>query len=131
MDRKNQGRLHRSSPRPSKRLTLRSRSDFCEVKRQAPLCEGQALSRPLRALPRPSAMPPHPTRSSVGVPSLRDCRETLPPLYFARPKSLIAEGRPRSHAPWGTTRLVRSRVYARDEASGSMPTMRPAGLRQQ
>ena len=65
---KNQGRLHRTSPRPSKGLTLRSRSAFCEGKRQAPLREGQALSRPLRALPRPAAGPPHPTQSRLGVP---------------------------------------------------------------
>ena len=52
---KDQGRLHRTSPRPSKGLTLRSRSAFYEGKRQAPLREGQALSRPLRALPRPAA----------------------------------------------------------------------------
>ena len=63
--RKNQGRLNRSSPRPSKCLTLRSRSDFFEVKRQAPLHEGQALSRPLRTLPRTSAMAraPNPVKS--------------------------------------------------------------------
>ncbi len=65
---KNQGRLHRTFPRPSKGLTLRSRSTFCEGKRQAPLREGQALSRPLRALPRPAAGPPHPTQSRLGVP---------------------------------------------------------------
>ncbi len=52
---KNQGRLYRASPRPSKGLTLRSRSTFCEGKRQALLREGQALSRPLQALPRPAA----------------------------------------------------------------------------
>ena len=46
---KNQGRLHRTSARPSKGLTLRSRSTFCEGKRQAPLREGQALSRRSRA----------------------------------------------------------------------------------
>ncbi len=70
--RKNQGRLNRSSPRPSKCLTLRSRSDFFEVKRQAPLREGQALSRPLRTRlvslsnhPRTSAMAraPNPVKS--------------------------------------------------------------------
>ena len=66
---KNQGRLHRTFPRPSKGLTLRSRSTFCEGKRQAPLREGQALSRPLRALPRPAAGPPHPTQSRLGVPA--------------------------------------------------------------
>ena len=66
---KNQGRLHRTSPRPSKGLTLRSRSTFCEGKRQAPLREGQALSRPLRALPRPAALPPRPARWGVGVPA--------------------------------------------------------------
>ena len=63
-----QGRLHRTSPRLSKRLTLRSRSAFGEGKRQAPLREGQALSHPLRALPRPAAPPPRPTRSGFGVP---------------------------------------------------------------
>ena len=64
---KDQGRLHRTSPRLSKRLTLRSRSTFCEGKRQAPLREGQALSHPLRALPRPAASPPRPPRSGFGV----------------------------------------------------------------
>ena len=43
---KNQGRHHRSFPRPSKCLTLRSWSAFYEGKRQAPLREGQALSQP-------------------------------------------------------------------------------------
>ena len=66
-----QGRLHRTSPRLSKHLTLRSRSTFCEGKRQAPLREGQALSHPLRALPRP-------TRSVFGEPLL----EALLPLHF-------------------------------------------------
>ena len=64
-----QGRLHRASPRLSKRLTLRSRSAFCEGKRQAPLREGQPFSHPLRALPRPAALPPRPTRSVFGVPT--------------------------------------------------------------
>ena len=64
---KDQGRLHRTSPRLSKRLTLRSRSTFCEGKRQAPLREGQPFSHPLRALPRPAAPPPRPPRSGFGV----------------------------------------------------------------
>jgi hypothetical protein len=66
---KNQGRLHRTSPRPSKGLTLRSRSAFCEGKRQAPLREGQALSRPLRALPRPAAVPPRLSQSGLAFPT--------------------------------------------------------------
>ncbi len=41
-----------ASPRSSKGLILRSRSAFFECKRQAPLREGQAFSRPLRPLPR-------------------------------------------------------------------------------
>ena len=65
---KDQGRLHRTSPRLSKRLTLRSRSTFCEGKRQAPLREGQTFSHPLRALPRPAAGPAHPPRSGFIVP---------------------------------------------------------------
>ena len=65
---KDQGRLHRTSPRLSKRLTLRSRSTFSEGKRQAPLREGQAFSHPLRALPRPAAGPPRPPRLGFGVP---------------------------------------------------------------
>ena len=64
-----QGRLHRTSPRLSKRLTLRSRSAFCKGKRQAPLREGQPFSHPLRALPRPAAPPPRPPRSGFGVPN--------------------------------------------------------------
>ena len=66
---KDQGRLHRTSPRLSKRLTLRSRSTFCEGKRQAPLREGQPFSHPLRALPRPAARPPRPPRSRFGEPA--------------------------------------------------------------
>ena len=66
---KDQGRLHRTSPRLSKRLTLRSRSTFCEGKRQAPLREGQPFSHPLRALPRPAARPPRPTRLVFGEPA--------------------------------------------------------------
>ena len=66
---KDQGRHHRTSPQPSKCLTLRSRRAFCEGKRQAPLCEGQALSQLLRALPRMSAPPPRPTQSMFGVPT--------------------------------------------------------------
>ena len=65
---KDQGRLHRTSPRLSKRLTLRSRSAFSEGKRQAPLREGQPFSHPLRALPRPAAGPAHPPRSGFIVP---------------------------------------------------------------
>ena len=71
---KDQGRLHRTSPRLSKRLTLRSRSTFCEGKRQAPLREGQPFSHPLRARlvslsnhPRPAAPPPRPPQSGFGV----------------------------------------------------------------
>ena len=83
-----QGRLNRSSPRPSKCLTLRSRSDFFEVKRQAPLREGQALSRPLRTLPRTSAVPLAP--NPVGRRRSRSRWATL------RPLGLIAEEHPRS-----------------------------------
>ena len=66
---KDQGRHHGTSPQPSKCLTLRSRRAFCEGKRQAPLCEGQALSQLLRALPRMSAPPPRPIQSMFGVPT--------------------------------------------------------------
>jgi hypothetical protein len=76
---KNQGRLHRTSPRLSKRLTFKSGSACRQT--QAPLRESQAFSHPLRALPRPAAPPPRPTQSRVGIPGLRDGLETLPPLY--------------------------------------------------
>jgi hypothetical protein len=63
-----QGRLHRTSPRLSKRLTFKSGSAYRQT--QAPLPESQALSHPLRALPRPAAKPPRPTRLDFGVPVL-------------------------------------------------------------
>ena len=53
----NQRRLH---------LLLRHRQ---RGKRQAPLREGQPFSHPLRALPRPAALPPRPTQSVFGVPT--------------------------------------------------------------
>ena len=71
-----------------------------------------------------SAGPARPARSVFGKPGLRDCLETLLPLYYARPKSLIAEGPSiresgtRSLTLLGTTRFMRSRVCARDEAAG-------------
>ena len=83
-------------------LTFRLRSDFCEVKRQTPLCEGQALSRPLQALPRTSAMPPHPTRWSVGVPALcglflnsRTTKNPTHPLASSRAVPEPVEGQTR------------------------------------
>ena len=48
---KDQGRLNRTSARLSKRLTFRSRSDFQEVKRRAPLRESQAFSHSLPTFP--------------------------------------------------------------------------------
>ena len=44
---KSQGQNHRPAAQSPNRLTFRSGSDFCEVKRQAPLRENQAVSRPL------------------------------------------------------------------------------------
>jgi len=48
-----------------KGLSLRSRGAFCEGKRQAPLCEAQALSLPLASAARMSAMAhaPYPVKN--------------------------------------------------------------------
>ena len=105
-----QGRLHRTSPRLSKRLTLRSRSAFCEGKRQAPLREGQPFSHPLRALPRhvgrvPRAQPgrslafPH----TVSVVIASFLNGTFPLL------AVIAGADPRSPMLLGFTPVVASR----------------------
>ena len=48
---KNQGRLNRSSPRMPKRLTSRSGSDFCEVKRKRPSVKVKRLVIPCPASP--------------------------------------------------------------------------------
>ena len=48
---KNQGRLHRASPRLSKRLTFRSGSDFCKVKRKRPSVKVKRLAIPCGRFP--------------------------------------------------------------------------------
>ena len=89
---KDQGRLNRTSPRLSKRLTLRSRSAFCEGKRQAPLCEGdfcsfslmrrnRRIKADIKGLPQLATAPP----------PCRPCPRALPRLGLAFPvwKSLM------------------------------------------
>ena len=97
-----QGRHHRSFPRPSKCLTLRSRSDFFEVKRQAPLREAQALSRPLQAQLgcRPSlpAQPGLPLTSQVYKPYSGRLRETFHPCLSAH---VIPAGECARHGIYG------------------------------
>jgi len=57
---KNQGRLNRTSPRLPKRLTSRSGSDFCEVKRKRPSVKVKRLVIPCRASPHGAhASPPN------------------------------------------------------------------------
>ena len=81
---KNQGQNEWSAARQPKRLTFRSGSDFCEVKRQAPLRESQAFSLPLQAPLRVLAASPRPARSSVGVPAHgRFSRHVMPTLVCA------------------------------------------------
>ena len=88
-----------ASPRPSKGLTLRSRSAFCEGKRQAPLSEGQALSRPLQALPRPSAG----ARAPNPVEGGRSHSRRFHLLFLCRHRGLD----PRSPTPkGGYTRII-------------------------
>ena len=59
---KNQGRLYRTSPRTSKRLTFRSGSDFSEVKRKRPSVKVKRLVSPwATAAPRfGHSSPPYP-----------------------------------------------------------------------
>jgi hypothetical protein len=67
---KNQGRLNRSSPRLPKRLTSKSGSDFCEVKRKRPSVKVKRLVSPCRASP-------HGGRASPLFSSTSSLRTTL------------------------------------------------------
>ena len=48
---KDQGRLHRTSPRLSKHLTFKSGSDFCKVKRKRPSLKVKRLAIPCGRFP--------------------------------------------------------------------------------
>ena len=109
-------------------LTLRSRSTFCEGKRQAPLGEGQAFSSSFRQAPLPFWPGPR------ALPSLVLANPHTPSIVFTftlnntlPPPTLIAGPDPQSPTLWGPTPVVASRHR---EQSERLPLgIAPASLR--
>ena len=96
---KNQGRLHRSSSRLSKRLTIKLGSDFCKVKRKRPSLKVKRLAILCGRFPawRPS-LPAHPSRYLAFQPTVSIVftfvlNDILPP------QTLMADKDPPSLAP--------------------------------
>ena len=68
---KDQGRLHRTSPRLSKRLTFKSGSAFRECKRKRPSLKVKRLAIPCGRFPaRRPGLPTHPGRALANPPTV-------------------------------------------------------------